>query len=117
MFIHHHRYRQLRSNSDICATDILKLYFYRSFHHRTCIDLQAYRNLALPRLQAHLATVFKMGGGPCKENLLVVLPGPKDEAATNEIRKRFPYIDVMYYQVGGMNDDRRETKEKLRGEY
>lgn len=58
-----------------------------------------------------------MGGGPCKENLLVVLPGPKDEDATNEIKKRFPYIDVTYYQVGGMKDDRTETKEQLGGEY
>ncbi len=57
-----------------------------------------------------------MGGGPCKENLLVVLPWPQDENVTNEIKKRFPYIDVTYFRVSGMRDDGPQTKQKLKGE-
>ena len=58
-----------------------------------------------------------MGGGPCKENLLIVMFAPRDDDAITEIKKRFPYIDVTYFQVAGMKDDRKETKEKLKGEF
>ena len=40
-----------------------------------------------------------MGGGMPKENLLIILPFPEDKAITENIRKRFPYVDVNYHQM------------------
>jgi hypothetical protein len=54
-----------------------------------------------------------MGGGPCKENLLIILFGPKDEDSINEIRRRFPYIDVTYTAIDG-GEDKEVLRERLK---
>ncbi|ERF68981.1 hypothetical protein EPUS_06668 [Endocarpon pusillum Z07020] len=44
-----------------------------------------------------------MGGGMPRENLLIILPFPEDKAITENIRKRFPYVDVKYHQLTQTN--------------
>jgi hypothetical protein len=44
-----------------------------------------------------------MGGGMPKENLLIVLPLPEDRSITDNIREKFPYIDVKYHQLTRFN--------------
>jgi hypothetical protein len=44
-----------------------------------------------------------MGGGPPKENLLIILPSPEDRSITDKIREKFPYIEVNYHQLGRAN--------------
>jgi len=40
-----------------------------------------------------------MGGGPDKEHLLIALWDPEPVAFTGEIKRRFPYIDITYFQL------------------
>ena len=41
----------------------------------------------------------KMGGGPDKEHLLIVLWEPEPKHITAEIKRRFPYFDITYIQL------------------
>jgi hypothetical protein len=40
-----------------------------------------------------------MGGGPDKENLLIILWEPEPTHITAEIKRRFPYFDITYFQL------------------
>ncbi|KIW87747.1 uncharacterized protein Z519_11721 [Cladophialophora bantiana CBS 173.52] len=43
-----------------------------------------------------------MGGGPDKEHLLIVLYEPEPKHLTAEIKRRFPYFDITYFQLNVM---------------
>ena len=40
-----------------------------------------------------------MGGGPAKDQLLCLLPFPEPKEIVNALRKRFPGIEITYYQI------------------
>lgn len=40
-----------------------------------------------------------MGGGPDKEHLLIVLWEPEPKHIIDELKRRFPYIDITYIRV------------------
>ena len=40
-----------------------------------------------------------MGGGPDKEHLLVILEQPKPDGILDNLKQRFPYIDITYVRT------------------
>ncbi|OQU93754.1 D-isomer specific 2-hydroxyacid dehydrogenase, NAD binding domain-containing protein [Cladophialophora immunda] len=54
-----------------------------------------------------------MGGGPDKEHLLIVLWDPEPKDLTAEIKRRFPYFDVTYYQLNAMGREGREKSQTI----
>lgn len=53
-----------------------------------------------------------MGGGPDKETLVFVFPSPEPKHLTAQLRQKFPYIDVIFYQL---NMSKLKTDEKQIG--
>ncbi|GAB7364110.1 hypothetical protein MBLNU230_g4662t1 [Neophaeotheca triangularis] len=46
-----------------------------------------------------------MGGGPAKDHLLCALPFPEPTDQINQLRKKFPEIDITYHQSTESNPD------------
>ena len=57
-----------------------------------------------------------MGGGPVKENLLIVMHSGRDEGVINAIKKKFPYVDVTFFEVKELFGRDESVKKELKGE-
>jgi hypothetical protein len=57
----------------------------------------------------------KMGGGPDKDELLITLPLPSVVFPLDDVKSRFPDINVTYVQVTGDEAKKEPKKSELKG--
>ena len=56
-----------------------------------------------------------MGGGPDQENLLIILWDPEPTHIIDEIKRRFPYFEITYFQLDRTQSGEAWGKDSARG--